>query len=216
MKPEKMNRRDFLKRSSILASATLLVALTPGGNILPSKGFLPSQDSDPGKTNFTEKQDKTHKVLIVYDTVYGNTQKIAEGMFEGISLNRSTCITKSSEASVADLEGIDLLIVGAPTHGGNFTEAMKDYLAGMPANALKGVHAATFDTSFTAETQGAFIRFLMKILGFAAPKIAKKLANEGAEVLSSETFYVLDTEGPLKVGEIERASEWAVALVDQL
>lgn len=156
------------------------------------------------------------KVFVVYDSVYGNTQKIAEAMIEGIGKERETVIAKAAQASAADLEEVDLIIVGAPTHGGTFTEPVKSFLGSIPANALKGKKAASFDTSFTVESQGAFVRFLMKTLGYAAPKIAKALAGKGAEVLTSEIFYVVDTEGPLKEGELERAGKWAAALVSQL
>ena len=215
MRTKNISRRDFIAGVATVAGATILVACTPGQNPISSEGLQPNGSTLPEiKTQFDDT-GRTMKVFVVYDSVYGNTQKIAEAMIAGIGIERETRIAKAPQASTADLEGIDLLIVGAPTHGGTYTEPVKTYLGGIPANALKGIKAAAFDTSFTVESQGAFVRFLMKTFGFASPKIAKALASKGAEVLTSEIFYVVDTEGPLKEGELERAGKWAAALVSQ-
>lgn len=216
MRKKNISRRDFMAGVATVAGATILVACSPAQNPISSEGLQATDPSLPEvKTQF-DASGRTMKVFVVYDSVYGNTQKIAEAMIEGIGGERDTTIAKAPQASTADLEGIDLLIVGAPTHGGTFTEPVKSFLGSIPANALKGIKAAAFDTSFTVESQGAFVRFLMKTLGFAAPKIAKALSSKGAEVLTSEIFYVVDTEGPLKEGELERAGKWAAALVSQL
>jgi flavodoxin I len=50
----------------------------------------------------------------------------------------------------------------------------------------------------------------MKVIGYAAPKIAKSLiAKGGRQVAPPEGFIVLDKEGPLRDGELERAAAWA-------
>lgn len=216
MRTKNISRRDFMAGVATVAGATILVACTPMQNPISSDGQQANATSLPDvKTQFDDS-GRAMKVFVVYDSVYGNTQKIAEAMIEGIGSGRETNIAKATQVSAADLEGIDLLIVGAPTHGGTYTEPMKNFLSSIPANALKGIKAASFDTSFTEESQGAFVRFLMKTLGYAAPKIGKALSSKGAEVITSEIFYVVDTEGPLKDGEIERAGQWAATLVKQL
>jgi hypothetical protein len=113
------------------------------------------------------------------------------------------------------LAGIDLLILGSPTHGGQYTQPVKDFLARIPIQGLKNVHAAAFDTGSTTENQGGFGKTMINLFGYAAPRIAKELTKKGAALLGAETFYVLGTEGPLKEGEIERAQacarSWAQA-----
>ena len=50
--------------------------------------------------------------------------------------------------------------------------------------------------------------------GYAAEPIAKGLKRKGGDQrLPPEGFYVADTEGPLKEGELERAAEWAQRVV---
>lgn len=215
MRRKNISRREFVTGVAAVAGATILIACTPAKNSTSTEEAKSSESSSADLKTQPGKEGGIMKVLIVYDSVYGNTQKIAEAMIEGIGSERNPIITKVKDATIADLEGVDLLIVGGPTHGGNFTEPVKNFFASISANGLKGIKAAAFDTSFTLDSQGAFVRFLMKTLGYAAPKIAKKLGSKGADVLTSEIFYVVDTEGPLKEGEIERASAWAVALVKQ-
>ena len=57
---------------------------------------------------------------------------------------------------------------------------------------------------------GKGLRFIMKIGGYAAPRIAQSLKKKsGNQLVSEEGFLVKDKEGPLVDGEIERAASWA-------
>ena len=99
------------------------------------------------------------------------------------------------------LATFDLVVLGAPTHGGQPSPNMREFLAKVPANALQGKKAAAFDTRIPAKW--------VKIFGFAAGKIAGSLKEMGATVLGSEGFFVKKAEGPLLDGELERAAGWA-------
>ena len=55
---------------------------------------------------------------------------------------------------------------------------------------------------------------LVKVFGYAAKPISDALQKKGGSPAADpEGFIVLDTEGPMKEGEVERASEWARALI---
>ena len=55
------------------------------------------------------------------------------------------------------------------------------------------------------------------LFGYAAEPISKKLKNKGAEIVITPTgFCVNDTEGPLKEGELERATTWANQIIKKL
>lgn len=144
------------------------------------------------------------KTIVVYDSVHGNTERIARAI--GSALAGDTMIIRAAEASLDEGVGMDLLIVGSPTYGGRATEAMQGFLGRVPASAVKGVKTATFDTRLTSR----FVR----IFGFAADRIAADLASKGANVIvAPEGFFVLGREGPLKDGEEKRASDWARELI---
>ena len=55
------------------------------------------------------------KALILYDSVYGNTEKIALAIGHALGTQEEVSVVKAGEARPDQLAGSDLLIVGAPT-----------------------------------------------------------------------------------------------------
>lgn len=144
------------------------------------------------------------KTLVVYDSLYGNTEIIARAV--GDALPGEVEVLHAGEAKVSELGAYDLLIVGAPTHGARPSPDAKAFLDKIQPFALKGVNVAAFDTRMTNK--------LITLFGVAAPKIAKALKEKGGtQVGSPEGFFVTGGEGPLKEGEVERAATWARGLV---
>jgi flavodoxin len=152
------------------------------------------------------------KALIIYDSLFGNTEKVANAIKEGIG-KKDTKVIKARNAAPEMLVGIDLLIVGSPVHGGKPSADMKKFLSSISSGSLKGCKAAAFDTGIPKEGQGKFIKFIIGLFGYAAKEIASTLKKKGAQILAAETFFVLDKEGPLKDGELDRAKTWAKKLL---
>ncbi len=153
------------------------------------------------------------KILIIYDTVHGNTKQVAEAIGEGFGSDNGVQVVQADHPDANSLSGIDLLIIGSPTHGGWYTEAIKSFINAHPADALKNLKAAAFDTSSTKVEKSAFVKFIINFFGNAAPRIAKTLRNKGANVIASASFLVMDMEGPLQDGELDRAKSWADDLI---
>ncbi len=144
------------------------------------------------------------KTLIIYDSLYGNTETIAQTI--GNAIPGEVQVLHVREASPSGLEAYDLLVVGAPTHGAKPSPDMQGFLDQIQAPALEGVKVAGFDTRMTNK--------LITMFGVAAPKIAKALQQKGGTPVGKpEGFYVTGGEGPLKDGEVERAARWARGLV---
>lgn len=140
------------------------------------------------------------KTLIVYDSAYNNTEKIAQAI--GNAITGEVKVIKIDRVNNSDLEGLDLFIIGAPTYGGRPTPPIINFIDNIPVNLIKGLKVVAFDTRLSTR--------LVKIFGYAAPKIAGKLKNKGGIlVLPPEGFFVERSEGPLKEGELERATTWA-------
>jgi flavodoxin len=145
------------------------------------------------------------KALIVYDSVYGNTEKIAQAI--GSAITGEVKVFRPAEVNPSDLESVDLLIVGSPTQGGRPTPAIQDFLSKVSEAAIKGINVAAFDTRFSTRLVGIF--------GYAAGRIASNLKGKrGALVASPQGFFVKGTKGPLKEGELERAAGWAKGIVE--
>jgi len=154
------------------------------------------------------------KSLIIYDSLFGNTEKIAQAIAKGIGENAKTI--GITNAAPSDVASVDLLIVGTPTHGGRPSQRMKQWLTTIASDGLKNKKVATFDTGIPTEGQKGFIRLVIRFFKYASPRLANILASKGAKILASETFFVLGKEGPLKEGELERAELWGGKITRQL
>ena len=148
---------------------------------------------------------------MIYDSVFGNTEQVARSIAEGLSSQFSVELARVSNVSLEQLVAFNLLVFGSPTRGFRPTEALTEFLKSLPSKELKGRRAAAFETRFkTDEIESNGLRFIVKTGGYAAKRIASQLVKAGAIlVVSPEGFYVQDTEGPLKPGELERALDWA-------
>jgi flavodoxin len=148
------------------------------------------------------------KAVVVYDSFFGNTEKIAQAIAEALGAPEAVRVTKMSPDQ---LSGVELLVVGSPTRAFRPSQETKKLLGSIPSGSLKGVKVAGFDTGFAIEdTNNPILRFLVRMFGYAAKPISDALAKKGGEVaLPPEGFWVTGTEGPLKEGELERAADWA-------
>ena len=94
------------------------------------------------------------KTVIVYDSMYGNTEIIARAIGDAISGDIQ--VLRSNEANAAQLETVDFLIVGAPTQAGRPTPAIQEFLNTLTKSTVKGVNIASFDTRISAKWVGIF------------------------------------------------------------
>ncbi len=75
------------------------------------------------------------KVMAAYDSVHGNTEKIAQAI--------GGQVLQAGQVTLTDLKGFGLLIVGSPTHGRFPTKGIYGLLKA--PLALEGVNVAAFD-----------------------------------------------------------------------
>lgn len=147
------------------------------------------------------------KALVVYDSVYGNTEKVARAIGEAITPSGEVNVLRAGEASTSELASVDLLIVGSPVHGGRPTPAVQDFLNKMTPQSLKDTKVTAFDTRATSK--------FAKIFGNAAGRIAGQLTKKGGLlIVPAEGFFVTGTKGPLKEGELERAAAWVKEILE--
>jgi len=155
------------------------------------------------------------KTLVIYDSVFGNTEKVARAIGAALGAPDEVPVLQVGAVTPTHLAGVELLFVGSPTRGFKPTPAITDYLANLPAGALSGVKAAAFDTRIPLESiKNRFFRFIVKQGGYADKLIAKALTAKGAALaIPSGGFIVLESEGPLQEGELERAAAWAKTIL---
>jgi flavodoxin len=167
------------------------------------------------QTDYGQKENVLMKAMVVYDSVHGNTQKVAEAVAQALGAPEEVEVQRVTEVEPSQLAGLDILVVGAPTHAFQPTPAAKKFLRSIPAGALKGVEVAAFDTRISEEdADSGIFSFFVRFFGYAAKPIADGLKRKGGRLaLPPEGFFVKGTEGPLKPGELERASEWARSMM---
>lgn len=155
------------------------------------------------------------KVVIVYDSVFGNTEMIAQAIAGSKVENITIDLRRVGDVTIDELSGVKTLIIGSPTRQFKATGATDRFLNQFTKDSLNGVKIAAFDTRMTeAEiNSNKFLSFMVKLFGYAAEKISKRLKKLGGVVVAPPVgFYVKGVEGPLLDGELERASKWALTV----
>jgi len=146
--------------------------------------------------------------LVVYDSQYGDTQRIAQAIADTLGEFGEARALRLDPAHPVELQGVDLFILGCPTQGWRPTPAIQSFLEETSSEELRGLGGACFDTRFRLP------RFMT---GSAANVMAGKLREKGVSLLvAPESFFVKGTEGPLREGELERASMWARTLLEKV
>lgn len=144
------------------------------------------------------------KSLVVYESRYGNTALIARAIADTLRERGAAHLLSVEDVTTADLEGVDLLVVGGPTHAHGISAVLGAWLKRLPEGYLRDLPVAAFDTRFH------MARFLT---GSAARVITRRLQRLGAKPIAEpESFFIAEGEGPLAEGEVERAITWARGL----
>jgi flavodoxin len=158
----------------------------------------------------------TTNILVVYDTAFGNTERIAAAIAGGLGPDANVTVSNVGESPAIDPTTFDLLIVGGPTQRHGASPGLLAWLHGLGTGVLDEVPAAAFDTRYRGPT------FLS---GSAARTAARELRRAGCRlVVPEESFFVVRDERQdgeerrhsreeLESGEIERAAAWAASLL---
>ncbi len=150
------------------------------------------------------------KTLVLFESFFGNTEKIARAIGTALGVSDSDII-RVSDVKPGQLDGVQLLIVGTPTRAFQPSPDTKAFLKRLPSKSLIGMKVAAFDTraEMTDKIPG-ILKFMARVFGYAAEPVSKQLVKKGGVLAQSPAgFFVLDSEGPLKDGELERAADWA-------
>jgi flavodoxin len=150
------------------------------------------------------------KGLVVYDSRYGNTEKIA--MEIGRLLGSNLKVLMANEVKEADLKDLRFVVIGSPTHGGRPSENIIKFINIMPV----GLRAVFFDTRLEKNNQGFGLKIVMSVIGYAAEKMERQFRNRGGKILvKAGGFMVTNKEGPIIKGELEKLKSWVDEIKEQ-
>jgi flavodoxin len=143
------------------------------------------------------------KALIIFDSQYGNTEKIAKAIAKGFT--GEVKVMKVGDVKPEDIAWARTVIIGSPTQGGRQTAAIKAFTDSLKADSFTGKRLAAFDTRAKS--------FIVKLFGWAGDKIENSLKGKGGNITAQpQGFFVKSAKGPLVEGEEERATTWARAI----
>jgi hypothetical protein len=168
------------------------------------------------------------RALVVYESMFLNSEKIAESVASGLRSNgwlATALDVRDATPAPDELDELDLVVLGAPTHGFSLSRpstradavrqgasaaraesGLREWLASLPHAADASPVVAVFDTRVSK----------VRRLPMAAGRtISKLVARHGFRVVGRpEGFLVEDVGGPLCDGEIERAAAWGRKLAE--
>jgi flavodoxin len=156
------------------------------------------------------------KIIIIYDSAFGNTEKIARAIFDGFDSQEERELFRVNDISSQQLKDANLIIVGSPTQGFRPLPSIQKFLETIPEDLFKNINVAAFDTRIGGKEAGKTGKFVARLGGYAATRIASTLTKKGGKlIVTPEGFNVNDSKGPLGQGEFERASSWAKEILEK-
>jgi flavodoxin len=88
------------------------------------------------------------KVIVVYESKYGNTKLVAEKIIAGIREVEGieTVLRELKEVDLDKIPDYDAILVGSPNHFGGPTRSVRKFIDKLGKLSLKGKMFAGFDT----------------------------------------------------------------------
>ena len=137
------------------------------------------------------------KAIVVFDTRYGNTEKVAKSLQTGLSQGGIDAVCVDAKDVVAGtLSQHELICVGAPTEGFTASVPIKEFFRKMESEALAGKRGFAFDTKANPG-----------IFGSAAKFIEKRLKSQGLQIVAPRESAIVFTAGSTKSARLKEGEE---------
>jgi menaquinone-dependent protoporphyrinogen IX oxidase len=145
------------------------------------------------------------KILIAYDSKYGNTKKVAEIIGEGLQTveGNTVSVENVKEINLEQDETFDLIVIGSPNHMGAHVSSVKSFIKKLGKSPLKGNNFAVFDTYLGKDFEKA-TRKMEKQIAKVLPNMKKASTNLSIKVGGMK--------GPIVEDELPRIKEFGVKL----
>jgi hypothetical protein len=173
------------------------------------------------------KEGLVVRVLVVYESMFGNTRDVALAVAEGLRTRVTVDVMEVGEAPAAMPPDVAMLVIGAPTHAHGMTTpssredaarragdrlvsrgiGVREWLGGLRPSGAP-IPAAVFDTR---------IKGPGLLWGSAARSAEKLLADAGLRLVGAPRSFLVggptgDLFDRLEDGELDRARAWGAEL----
>lgn len=156
-------------------------------------------------------------ILIVFDSYFGNTEKIAMAMMDVLKADHSVSTVHVEKVAEELLSEVDLVIIGSPTRYFKATKAIVNFIKGIHYKTYSDIRFAVFDTRMEFSHSQTRVMSLFKWGNKVASVMMKVLIEQkgGIVISDAKAFFTDDLEGPLRSGEIVEAKRWVNEVVSQ-
>jgi flavodoxin len=143
------------------------------------------------------------KVIIVYESKYGNTRLVAETIAEGLREipGIDAVLREIKDVDMKYLAGFDTILIGSPNHIGNATRKIRKFIDRLGKAELKGKTAVVFDTYLGGDFE--------KAVGKMEKQIAEKVPGLKLPV-PGLSIMVEGMKGPIAEGELTKCKDFGV------
>ena len=149
------------------------------------------------------------KVIVIYESKYGNTKLVAEEIVEGIR------IVEGIEVALSELKEVDLdkildyhaILIGSPNHFGGPTRSIKKFIDRLGKLTLKERAFAVFDTYIKRDLEKTVKKMEKRI---------KEKVPESKLLVPGLSIKVQGMKGPILEEELPRCKEFGNKIAAQL
>jgi len=150
------------------------------------------------------------KVIVVYESKYGNTRRVAETIMEGIRevQGAETVLNELKKVDLNKIVEYDVILIGSPNHYGGPTRNVSEFIDKLEKLNLDGKHFAVFDTYLG---KGFFEK--------AAKKMEKRIKEKvpGLKQIAPRlSIAVQGSKGPIVEEELPKCKEFGKKIATQL
>ncbi|MDH5450650.1 MAG: flavodoxin family protein [Candidatus Bathyarchaeota archaeon] len=149
------------------------------------------------------------KVIVVYESKYGNTKRVAETIIAGMNeIEEVEAVLKEPKhVDPTEVLDYDLILIGSPNHVGGPTRGVKKFIDKLGKIELEGKMGAVFDTYLGGDFNKA-VRKMEKRIDEKVPGL--KLITSGLSI------RVKGFTGPIVEDDLPKCRDFGKKLANQL
>jgi flavodoxin len=149
--------------------------------------------------------DVAVKVVILYESKYGNTKRVAETIAEEMQRvgGMEVTLTALKGVDIDDIADCDVILLGGPTHFGGPTRGVRKFIDALGKRNVSAKSVAVFDT-YMGEDFEKGVRKMEEQIRSKAPGL--KLLAHGLSI------RVEGMKGPIVEGELVKCKDFVKQL----
>jgi flavorubredoxin len=143
----------------------------------------------------------TVKVIVVYESKYGNTKRVAETIIDGIKEagEIETSIKELKQVNLEKIPEYDAILIGSPNHIGGPTRGIKGFIDKLGEMQLQGKMFAVFDTYMGRDFEKA-VKKMEKQINEKVPGLK--------QIAAGLSIKVQGVKGPIAENELSKCREF--------